>query len=96
MKFGLFYEAFVPAGEAGAEARILRELVEQIVVADQHGWHQVWLTEHHFLKQFSHMSAPEVIFGAAAHVRRMQNSVGRNVVLPGELVVNPRLIPRYR
>ena len=67
MKFGLFYEAFVPAGEAGAEARILRELVEQIVVADQHGWHQVWLTEHHFLKQFSHMSAPEVIFGAAAH-----------------------------
>jgi alkanesulfonate monooxygenase SsuD/methylene tetrahydromethanopterin reductase-like flavin-dependent oxidoreductase (luciferase family) len=66
VKFGLFYETFVPAGDGGAEARILRELVDQIVIADQHGWHQVWLTEHHFLQQFSHMSAPEVIFGAAA------------------------------
>lgn len=67
MKFGLFYEMFVPSGEAGAEARITRETVDQIVHADRHGWHQVWLTEHHFLKGFSHMSAPEVIFGAAAY-----------------------------
>ena len=30
MKFGLFYETFVPADEPGAEARILRELVDRI------------------------------------------------------------------
>ena len=35
--------------------------------ADKHGWDYVWLTEHHFLGGFSHMSAPEVIFGAAAY-----------------------------
>jgi len=67
VKFGLFYETFVPPGDPGAEARILRELTDQIVLADGYGWHQVWLTEHHFLRNFSHMSAPEVIFGAAAY-----------------------------
>jgi alkanesulfonate monooxygenase SsuD/methylene tetrahydromethanopterin reductase-like flavin-dependent oxidoreductase (luciferase family) len=67
VKFGLFYELFVPPSDPGAEARILRELVDQIVHADRCGWHQVWLTEHHFLRGFSHMSAPEVIFGAAAY-----------------------------
>ena len=67
MKFGLFYETFVPAGDPAAEARILRELVDEIVVADRCGWSHVWLTEHHFLRGFSHMSAPEVIFGAAAY-----------------------------
>ena len=70
MKFGLFYEMYVPPadlGDPGAEARIVRETVDQIVHADTHGWDSVWLTEHHFLKQFSHMSAPEVVFGAAAY-----------------------------
>ena len=49
-----------------AEARIIRETVEQIVHADRHGFKHAWLTEHHFLHQFSHMSAPEILFGAAA------------------------------
>jgi alkanesulfonate monooxygenase SsuD/methylene tetrahydromethanopterin reductase-like flavin-dependent oxidoreductase (luciferase family) len=67
MKFGLFYEMFVPEGEPREEARIVRHTVDQIVHADRHGWDYVWLTEHHFLGGFSHMSAPEVIFGAAAY-----------------------------
>jgi alkanesulfonate monooxygenase SsuD/methylene tetrahydromethanopterin reductase-like flavin-dependent oxidoreductase (luciferase family) len=70
MKFGLFYELFVPPGEPTSEPRILRELIEQIVHADRCGWDYVWLTEHHFLRGFSHMSAPEVIFGAAAYATR--------------------------
>lgn len=70
MKFGLFYEMYVPPAELsdpGTEARIVRETVKEIVNADRHGFDYVWLTEHHFLKQFSHMSAPEVLFGAAAY-----------------------------
>ena len=67
MKFGLFYEMFVPPEDPGAEARIVRQTVDQIVHADKHGWDYVWLTEHHFLGGFSHMSAPEVVFGAAAY-----------------------------
>jgi alkanesulfonate monooxygenase SsuD/methylene tetrahydromethanopterin reductase-like flavin-dependent oxidoreductase (luciferase family) len=70
MKFGLFYEMYVPPadlGDPGAEARIIRETVDQIVHADRFGWDYVWLTEHHFLRQFSHMSCAEVLFGAAAY-----------------------------
>ena len=67
MKFGIFYEMFVPPNEPGAEAEIIRHTVDQIVHADKHGFDYVWLTEHHFLKGFSHMSAPEIIFGAAAY-----------------------------
>jgi alkanesulfonate monooxygenase SsuD/methylene tetrahydromethanopterin reductase-like flavin-dependent oxidoreductase (luciferase family) len=70
MKFGLFYEMYVPPADLsdpGAEARIIRETVDQIVYADKLGWDYVWLTEHHFLRQFSHMSAAEVLFGAAAY-----------------------------
>jgi alkanesulfonate monooxygenase SsuD/methylene tetrahydromethanopterin reductase-like flavin-dependent oxidoreductase (luciferase family) len=71
LKFGLFYEMYVPPADLadpGTEARIVRETVDQIVLADKRGWDYVWLTEHHFLKQFSHMSAPEVVFAAAAYV----------------------------
>jgi alkanesulfonate monooxygenase SsuD/methylene tetrahydromethanopterin reductase-like flavin-dependent oxidoreductase (luciferase family) len=67
MKFGLFYEMFCPPDEPAEEARIIRHTVDQIVHADRFGWDYVWLTEHHFLRGFSHMSAPEVIFGAAAY-----------------------------
>jgi alkanesulfonate monooxygenase SsuD/methylene tetrahydromethanopterin reductase-like flavin-dependent oxidoreductase (luciferase family) len=67
VKFGLFYEMFVPPEELDQEAVIIRHTVDQIVHADRHGWDQVWLTEHHFLGGFSHMSAPEVVFGAAAY-----------------------------
>ena len=66
MKFGLFYEMYVPPDDLGSGAGIVRQTVDQIVHADRHGWDYVWLTEHHFLGGFSHMSAPEVIFGAAA------------------------------
>ena len=70
MKFGIFWEMYVPPvdlDDPGAEARIVRETVDQIVHADRLGWDYVWLTEHHFLRQFSHMSAAEVLFGAAAY-----------------------------
>jgi len=67
LKFGIFYELFVPEEPPGEEAKIVRQTVDQIVHADKHGFDYVWLTEHHFLKRFSHMSAPEVLFGAAAY-----------------------------
>jgi alkanesulfonate monooxygenase SsuD/methylene tetrahydromethanopterin reductase-like flavin-dependent oxidoreductase (luciferase family) len=67
VKFGLFYEMFVPPDDMEQEPVIVRHTVDQIVHADKHNWDYVWLTEHHFLGGFSHMSAPEVIFGAAAY-----------------------------
>jgi alkanesulfonate monooxygenase SsuD/methylene tetrahydromethanopterin reductase-like flavin-dependent oxidoreductase (luciferase family) len=67
MKFGLFYEMYAPPEDREEEARIVRQTVDQIVLADKNNWDYVWLSEHHFLGGFSHMSAPEVVFGAAAY-----------------------------
>ena len=56
MRFGLFWEMYVPPldlADPGAEARIVRETVDQIVFADKHGRDHAWLTEHHFPRQFA-------------------------------------------
>jgi alkanesulfonate monooxygenase SsuD/methylene tetrahydromethanopterin reductase-like flavin-dependent oxidoreductase (luciferase family) len=65
MEFGLFVQAHVPRHEVeanpeGAEhARLLREL-ELAVACDRAGWKYVWSVEHHFLEEYSHLSASEI------------------------------------
>ena len=66
MEFGLFVQAHVPRQEVeadpgGAEhARLLRE-VELAEAADRHGFKYVWSVEHHFLEEYSHLSASEIV-----------------------------------
>jgi alkanesulfonate monooxygenase SsuD/methylene tetrahydromethanopterin reductase-like flavin-dependent oxidoreductase (luciferase family) len=67
VKFGLFYEMYSPLDQPAEEAKIIKHCVDQVVLADRYAFDYVWLTEHHFLGGFSHMSAPEVVFGAAAY-----------------------------
>ena len=62
MEFGLY--TFVPAAEAGTAPRLMRELLEQIELADQAGLDVFGIGEHHrpdFL-----VSAPAVVLAAAA------------------------------
>jgi hypothetical protein len=84
VRFGLFWEMYVPPldlADPGAEARIVRETVDQIVFADKHGRDYAWLTEHHFPRQFSHMSALEVQMGGVPHedVMRTTEVMGTEV-----------------
>src|SRR5437870_1039220 len=66
MEFGLFVQAHVPRQEVeadpgGAEhARLLRE-VELAEAADRHGFKYAWSVEHHFLEEYSHLSASEIV-----------------------------------
>jgi hypothetical protein len=48
---------YVLAGESGAEARTIRQTVDQIVHADRNRFDHVWLTERHVLRGFSQMPA---------------------------------------
>jgi alkanesulfonate monooxygenase SsuD/methylene tetrahydromethanopterin reductase-like flavin-dependent oxidoreductase (luciferase family) len=81
MEFGLFYEICVPRPwDPGKEARIIREVVEQVRYAEEMGFRYVWLTEHHFLQEFSHCSAPEVLLGAFSQVTT-EMRLGHGVVL---------------
>jgi len=65
MEFGLFVQAHVPRHETEADPvnaehdRLMREL-EVAVACDRAGWKYVWSVEHHFLEEYSHISASEV------------------------------------
>lgn len=67
MEFGLLYEWQVPPGaDRETEARVLREAVEQVRLAEELGFASMWSVEHHFLESFSHASAPEVLLSFVA------------------------------
>lgn len=67
MRFGLIYHHQLPRPwDEGSEKRLYNESLEQIELADRLGFDYAWATEHHFLEEYSHSSAPEVFLAAAA------------------------------
>ena len=77
MEFGLFVQAHVPRHEmevnpVNAEhERLMREL-ELSVACDRAGWKYVWSVEHHFLEEYSHISASEIFLPyVAAQTKRI-------------------------
>ncbi|MBV1855118.1 LLM class flavin-dependent oxidoreductase [Catellatospora tritici] len=80
MRFGLLYHHQVPRPwSAESEERTLMESLEQIELADKLGFDCAWATEHHFLDEYSHSSAPEVFLGAAA-ARTSRIRLGHGIV----------------
>ncbi len=80
MRFGIFYEHQLPRPwSEEAEARLLRDSLEQVELADRLGFDYVWEVEHHFLEEYSHSSAPEV-FLAAASQRTRRIRLGHGIV----------------
>src|SRR5262245_41482603 len=80
MEFGLFVQAHVPEHEVDADpegaepTRLLREL-ELAEACDRSGWKYVWSVEHHFLQEYSHISASEIFLPYVA-ARTKQIHVG--------------------
>jgi len=76
MELGLLYEFDCPQPWAGehpwgqrtAERQAYRENIEQIVLADKMGFDTVWLVEHHFRENRSHMPCNEVVLGALSQI----------------------------
>jgi alkanesulfonate monooxygenase SsuD/methylene tetrahydromethanopterin reductase-like flavin-dependent oxidoreductase (luciferase family) len=64
MEFGIFIQGFVPRyrrqTDPDAEHTALMQDIECVVAADRAGFKYVWATEHHFLDEYSHMSANDV------------------------------------
>jgi alkanesulfonate monooxygenase SsuD/methylene tetrahydromethanopterin reductase-like flavin-dependent oxidoreductase (luciferase family) len=91
MKFGLFYELQLPKSADGdgwdpdAERRIFHEMLEQVELADSLGFDYVFEVEHHFLEEYSHSSAPELMMAALSQRTR-------NIRLGHGIVLTP---PRY-
>jgi alkanesulfonate monooxygenase SsuD/methylene tetrahydromethanopterin reductase-like flavin-dependent oxidoreductase (luciferase family) len=67
MKFGVFYEHQLPKPwTEDDEFQLFQDALDQVVLADELGYHHAWEVEHHFLDEYSHSSAPEVFLSAAA------------------------------
>jgi alkanesulfonate monooxygenase SsuD/methylene tetrahydromethanopterin reductase-like flavin-dependent oxidoreductase (luciferase family) len=80
MKFGGFYEHQLPRPwVSDSEHTLLRNALEQAVLSDQCGYDYVWATEHHFLEEYAHSSAPEV-FLAAVSQRTKNIRIGHGIV----------------
>ena len=69
MEFGLFLNGYLPGPAAhnpDAEHTMLTREIQYSIHADGFNWKYVWFGEHHALTEYSHMSAPEVVFGYVA------------------------------
>jgi alkanesulfonate monooxygenase SsuD/methylene tetrahydromethanopterin reductase-like flavin-dependent oxidoreductase (luciferase family) len=81
MKFGLFYELSVPRPwTRESERTVYNNALEQVKLADELGFDQVWAVEHHFLEEYSHCSAPELFLTACAMVTQ-RIRVGHGIIV---------------
>lgn len=71
MEFGIFVQGHLPEpvadrhGDSFEHERLMTE-VRAIQAADRHNWKYAWASEHHFLEEYSHLSASEVLLSYAA------------------------------
>ncbi|WP_236792284.1 LLM class flavin-dependent oxidoreductase [Amycolatopsis sp. GM8] len=81
MKFGLQFGLQLPRPWAdGAEATLFSEALAQMELADRAGFDHAWAVEQHFLEEYSHSSAPEVLLAAASQ-RTTRIRLGHGIVL---------------
>jgi alkanesulfonate monooxygenase SsuD/methylene tetrahydromethanopterin reductase-like flavin-dependent oxidoreductase (luciferase family) len=84
VRFGIFFEIGVPAPFVGnIEHQVFHNALEQARLADDLGFHCIWAVEHHFLEEYSHSSAPELLLTAiAAQTERIRVGHGAVVCVP--------------
>jgi len=71
LEFGLFIQGYTPQFRRevnpDAEHQAFMDELELVQAADRAGFKYVWVTEHHFLDEYSHLSANDVVLGYLAH-----------------------------
>ena len=60
MKFSLGFEVQLTNPTPEREHQLLHDCVEQAIYVEKMGFHRIWAPEHHSLKWYAHMSAPEI------------------------------------
>ena len=67
MKISLFYEFALPRPWCeDDEHQMFQDGLDEVEAADKAGFSTVWLTEHHFLEEYCHSTAPEMFLAAAS------------------------------
>ncbi len=85
MKFALMYEIQIPKPHyPGIEQERYKQVMDQVALADKAGFDYFWTVEHHFLTEFSHCPAPEVLYGAISQITNRIRIGHAVVLLPGQ------------
>ena len=80
MKLALQYEMQRPELD---DHLVIKETMEQCVLADQAGFDYVWFVEHHFLTGFSASPCPDVFYGALSQrTKNIRLGQGIRQVIP--------------
>jgi alkanesulfonate monooxygenase SsuD/methylene tetrahydromethanopterin reductase-like flavin-dependent oxidoreductase (luciferase family) len=92
MEFGIFMQGYNPefrrAGNPDAEHQVFMDELAMAEAADKAGFKYVWLTEHHFLDEYSHLSANDAMAGYLAHATERIH-VGSGIFNPLPQVNHP-------
>jgi len=92
MKFGGFFEHQLPRPwNAESDHTIIKNALEQVELCDRSGYDYVWATEHHFLEEYAHSSAPEVFLAACA-ARTKNVRIGHGIVQTPPSINHPARI----
>jgi alkanesulfonate monooxygenase SsuD/methylene tetrahydromethanopterin reductase-like flavin-dependent oxidoreductase (luciferase family) len=100
MKLDLLYEIDTPFpwpdkpypyDQRAAEQASYREALEQIQLADKVGFNTVWLVEHHFRENRSHLPSSEVVLGALSQITK-NIRLGFGVTLAPHSFIHPARI----
>ncbi len=79
MQFSMIFEAQMADPTREHERQVLADCVEQAVFAEEMGFDRIWAVEHHALRWYAHMSAPEIFLTwVAAKTSRIR--IGHGVV----------------
>jgi probable F420-dependent oxidoreductase len=79
MKFGLWYDLRNPVGSGRRLPDLYRDTLDQIVWAEQLGYDDIWLSEHHFIDDGY---LPSLLpFAAAVAARTSHVTIGTSIVL---------------
>lgn len=79
LKFSMIFEAQLSNPTRERERQVILDSVDQAVLAEEVGFDRIWAVEHHSLKWYAHMSAPEIFLThVAAKTTRIR--VGHGVI----------------
>ena len=92
MELGIFIQGYVPQSRRrstpDAEHWVLMRELEIAIAADRAGIKYIWASEHHFLDEYSHLSANDVVLGYLAHATERAH-IGSGIFNPLPQVNHP-------
>ena len=94
MEFGFLTQGYLPADrrtDPDAEHRVLMDDLEVCLAAEKAGFKYVWISEHHFLDEYSHISSNDVFLGALAALTSRAH-IGSGIFNPLPKVHHPAAV----